>query len=56
MVYILAWNVKGLNAPNKQKKVIHLCNERSVGLVGLLETKVKESRVDNIVNSMFGGW
>lgn len=38
---ILCWNVRGLNAPNKQNEVKLLCNKENIGLAGLLETKVK---------------
>ncbi|XP_019233350.1 PREDICTED: uncharacterized protein LOC109213958 [Nicotiana attenuata] len=46
MVSLLAWNVRGINAPNKQKEVKLLCNEHNIGIVGLLETKVKASRCE----------
>jgi len=39
---LLSWNVRGLNGPNKQKEVKLLCNQEQVGLVGLLETKLKK--------------
>ncbi|KAK6791363.1 hypothetical protein RDI58_010444 [Solanum bulbocastanum] len=35
---IFCWNVRGLNASNKQKEVILLCNKESTGLVRLLDT------------------
>lgn len=56
MVSILSWNVRGLNAPNKQKEIKLLCNEERVGLIGLLETKVKQNKVDQLANKMFGVW
>lgn len=46
----------GINAPNKQKEAKLLCNEHNISLVGVLETKVKASRIGNIANVMFGGW
>lgn len=55
MVNILAWNVRGLNAPKKQKEVRLLCNEHNISLVGLLETKIKVSQIDNMINNMLDG-
>lgn len=40
---LLSWNVRGLNAPTKQKEVKLLYNMEEIGLVGLLETKIKKS-------------
>lgn len=38
---ILRWNVRGLNAPNKQREVVLLCEHENIGLAALLEIKVK---------------
>lgn len=38
---ICIWNVRGLNSPRKQKVVKEFITQHSMGLVGLLETKVK---------------
>ena len=56
MVNMLYWKVRGLNAPNKHKEVLLLCNKEKAGLVGLVETKVKSENMDKVVNKMFGGW
>ncbi|KAM3219264.1 hypothetical protein P3L10_023795 [Capsicum annuum] len=53
MVNIISCNVRGLNAPNKQKEVKILCNEENVSLIGLLETKKK---IDTMTDNMFAGW
>jgi len=53
MSHIASWNVRGSNWPNKQedvKRFLHLCQ---VGLVGLLETKIKSQKVDNIAANIF---
>ena len=42
---IVSWNIRGLNQPNKQ-----------VGMIGLLETKVKESNVSKVAGKTFLGW
>lgn len=55
MVNLLCWNIWGLNGPSKQKEVKLLCKETRVGLMGLLETKVKAHRVEQVVKNMFVG-
>ncbi|KAH0698625.1 hypothetical protein KY284_012840 [Solanum tuberosum] len=56
MVNMLSWNVRGLNGPNKHKEVKLLCSEEHVGLVGLLETKIKSKKIDQVADKLFGGW
>ncbi|WMV41864.1 hypothetical protein MTR67_035249 [Solanum verrucosum] len=56
MVSMLCWNVRGLNALNKQKEVLLLCNKEKVGLIGLVETKVKSQNMEKVVKKMFAGW
>ncbi|KAH0696002.1 hypothetical protein KY289_013484 [Solanum tuberosum] len=56
IVNMLSWNVRGLNGPNKQKEVKLLCSEEHVGLVGLLETKIKSNKIDQVADKLFGGW
>lgn len=55
---LLCWNVRGLNAPNKQKEIKHklLCNKKNVGFVGLVETKIKANNIAKVAGSIFGGW
>ncbi|KAJ8433454.1 hypothetical protein Cgig2_014495 [Carnegiea gigantea] len=42
------WNIRGLNWPNKQEDVKIFLHEKQIGLVGLLETKVKEKNVEKL--------
>ncbi|XP_060182858.1 uncharacterized protein LOC132612786 [Lycium barbarum] len=56
MASLLSWNVRGLNGPNKQKEVKLLYIEERVGLIGLLETKIKKDKIQQVANNMFGGW
>ncbi|KAJ8435393.1 hypothetical protein Cgig2_009644 [Carnegiea gigantea] len=49
MVNIASWNVRGLNWPNKQE-------DYQISLIGLLETKVKEKKVQAVANRLFQGW
>lgn len=53
---ILCWNFRGMNAPNNQKEIKLLSNKENIGLVGLLETKIKVNKVDLIASKLFGGW
>lgn len=56
MVKLLTWNVRGYNAPNKQKEVKFICNEEKIRLLGLLETKVKSNKIEELANKLFVGW
>ena len=56
MTNLVSWNIRGLNWPNKQEEVkIFQCTNK-VGLLGLLETKIKLSKVDSIGQRMFPNW
>ncbi|KAJ8421531.1 hypothetical protein Cgig2_033905 [Carnegiea gigantea] len=48
---ISAWNVKSLNWPNKQVDVHLFLHDNKVGLVGLLETKVKEVKANSVLQT-----
>lgn len=41
MVRVLSWNVRGINSPQKQDEVRKFILKLEVGLVGVLEHKVK---------------
>lgn len=56
MVNILSWNVRGLNGLNKHEVVRLLCINKDVGLVGLLETKLKNNKMGSVIEGMFQGW
>lgn len=53
---LICQNVRGLNGPNKQKKIKILCNKQDAGLIGLLETKVNANKIDKLATNMFSGW
>lgn len=38
---IAMWNVRGLNAPNKQKELLYFCNKQRVGLLGTAEIELR---------------
>lgn len=52
---VLCWNVRGVNNINKQKAVKDLIHRYVVGLVGLLETKVKAPNLDALYQRVFIG-
>ena len=56
MTSIASWNVRGLNWPNKQEDVKLFLQLNNIGLIGLLETKVKSQNVCKIAENIFTGW
>ena len=50
---IVSWNIKGLNWPNKQEDVRSFLYNNKVGMIGLLETKVKDKNVDKVAGKAF---
>ncbi|XP_056690078.1 uncharacterized protein [Spinacia oleracea] len=53
---VLAWNVRGLNSTQKQDEVKHFIQKYAVGLVGLLEHKVKLSNLGRLYQRVFANW
>ena len=51
---ILCWNVRGLNGLNKKEDISLVLNKHNVGLVGLLETKVKPHNINRVANASQG--
>ncbi|KAJ8419338.1 LOW QUALITY PROTEIN: hypothetical protein Cgig2_024013 [Carnegiea gigantea] len=56
MASITSWNRRGLNWPNKQKDVHSFLQYNKVGMIGLLETKVKENNVEKVAGNAFPCW
>jgi len=56
MAHIASWNVSGFNWPNKQEDIKLFLQFYNVGLIGLLETKIKSQKVDKIASNIFRGW
>ena len=52
---IASWNVRGLNHPNKQEDVKLFLNKSKIGLVGLMETKVRQGNEQVVAQRTFGG-
>ncbi|XP_056685823.1 uncharacterized protein [Spinacia oleracea] len=53
---IAAWNVRGLNSLQKQNEVKHFIQKYEVGLVGLLEDKVKLPNLGKLYQKVFAKW
>lgn len=56
MANILAWNIRGLNSPNKQENIRIFLQKQQVGLVALLKTKVHKNNIEGVAQKLFGGW
>ena len=56
MVSIDFWNVRGMNSHTKQFEINNLLSKNNVGLFGLLETRIKRSKMQNNVFTADGKW
>ena len=45
---ISAWNVRGMNSPDKTKEVRHFLETNNISVIGLMETKIKEGNARKI--------
>ena len=52
----LAWNVRGLNRPNKREDIKCFLNKQDIVIVSLLETKVKKENIKGVADRLFRGW
>jgi exonuclease III len=52
----LIWNVRGLNHPSKQREVKSLINIHKIGLICLIETRVKENKAEKIRDAIASDW
>ncbi|KAM6583735.1 hypothetical protein CsatB_010737 [Cannabis sativa] len=50
---MLSWNVRGINSPNKHNEVRQFIAKNNVGLIGLLETRVKAPKLGALYLRMF---
>ncbi|XP_062089181.1 uncharacterized protein LOC133795740 [Humulus lupulus] len=53
---ILCWNVRGLNKLQKKQEVKNFICNKHLGLVCLLETRIKSPRLGQLYLSLFQGW
>ena len=56
MVKFASWNIRGLNDPLKQKEVRSFVESHDLDFACILETRVRVSNKDRILNSLFLGW
>jgi hypothetical protein len=50
------WNVRGLNHPSKQQEVRRMIKAHKIGLICLIETRVKVHKADKIRDCIVPGW
>ena len=53
---VLFWNVRGLNKLAKQNDVVQYLRYRNIDVCGLLKTKVKHFKADDVLRCSFGNW
>jgi len=53
---IVSRNIRGLNWPNKQEDIRPFLHNNKVGLLGLLETKVKKEEDNKVAARTFPRW
>lgn len=53
---LAAWNVRGLNSHTRQKEVNAFLLRNKIGLVGLLETKIKPQNFAKVYSNAFQEW
>ena len=53
---VACWNVRGINCPNKQEDLKTLLRQHNTGLVGFLETKVKEQHIAQVIRKVCPTW
>lgn len=53
---IASWNVWGINNPMKQKEFKNMNLSNMVGMIGLLETRVKAENLGTLYQNLFARW
>src|SRR3954464_15756464 len=53
---IICWNVRGINSKRKLYELRDFANKHSSDVLCLVETKVKEGSMPDILKSFFLGW
>lgn len=51
-----SWNVRGLNSPLRQRELKDFIKITNIGLIGLLEVKIRESNFKRITSRLFRNW
>ncbi|XP_062086259.1 uncharacterized protein LOC133792374 [Humulus lupulus] len=52
----MSWNLRGLNGPKKQIEVLNMCSKNKIGLGALLETKMRASKITEMMSTRFMNW
>ncbi|MDV3166671.1 MAG: hypothetical protein Q8807_03390 ['Waltheria sp.' little leaf phytoplasma] len=50
------WNTRGFNDPIKQKEVVRRIRDLGVSMVCLVETRIKNSKMQSVLDRWFQGW
>lgn len=53
---IASWNIRGFNKSLKHNGVRSLIQQHSIDLIGILETKINEDKLINIMRNKFSSW
>ncbi|XP_062104358.1 uncharacterized protein LOC133815544 [Humulus lupulus] len=53
---IASWNVRGVNDKNKQNSVLEFCSLNKIGVGALLETKLKDNKIKEMMVNKFSSW
>ena len=53
---ISSWNIRGLNRTNKQREIVQLIHNHSIDIMGIVETKIKLGKQDNVQFKMLPQW
>jgi exonuclease III len=53
---LAAWNVRGMNSPIKTKEVRNFLVGNNISVIGLMETKTKESNAKKIQKKLGNKW
>lgn len=53
---LIIWNVRGINCQQKHKEVRYVIPQKKVGLIRLLETKVKAHNMGKLYLNLFKSW
>jgi len=53
---IVSWNIRGLNWPNKQEDLKLFLHMNKIGLIGLMETKIRLENSNKVAARVFPQW
>ena len=53
---VASWNIRGLNQPHKQDEVRKFISFNKLSLLGILETKVRYGRRDQLAKDLLPSW